>query len=147
MKGFTGKLLRINLTLKKIMVEDIPKEYLQDFLGGAGLAVRYLYEENDFEGDVFSENNKLFFSVGPLNGTNYPTSGRFNVSCRSPLTGIWLDASASGKLGYHLKRAGYDALIIEGKSNTPDKSIFIKMTPLSVFLLTSRNGYKKPNFP
>lgn len=119
MKGFTGKLLRVSLGTKKIEVEDIPKEYLRDFLGGSGLAARYLYEENDFEGDVFSENNKLFFSVGPLNGTNFPTSGRFNVSCRSPLTGIWLDASASGKFGYHLKRAGYDAIIIEGKSEKP----------------------------
>ena len=119
MKGFTGKLLRVNLSNNKIAVENIPEEYLRDFLGGSGLAAKYLYEENDFGSDVFSESNKLFFSTGPLNGTNYPTSGRFNVSCRSPLTGIWLDASASGRFGYQLKKAGYDAIIIEGKSEKP----------------------------
>ncbi len=119
MKEYVGKLLRINLSLNKISIEEIPHQYFKDYLGGSGLAAKYLYDENDFSDDVFSENNKLVFSVGPLNGTNYPTSGRFNVSCRSPLTKAWLDASASGRFGNLLKKAGYDVIIIEGKSEKP----------------------------
>jgi aldehyde:ferredoxin oxidoreductase len=119
MKGYNGKLLRVNLSNHNISTESIPQEYLEKYIGGSGLAVRYLYDEIPVNGEVFDESNKLFFSVGPLNGTNFPTSGRFNVSCRSPLTGIWLDSSASGKFGHNLKRAGYDAIIIEGKSERP----------------------------
>lgn len=119
MKGYAGKLLRVNLTSGNITKENIPEDYLRDYIGGTGLAARYLYDEIPVNGDVFDENNKLVFSVGPLNGRQFPTSGRCNVSCRSPLTGIWLDSSFSGKFGYNLKQAGYDAIIIEGKSSKP----------------------------
>jgi aldehyde:ferredoxin oxidoreductase len=112
-------LLRVNLSTKTITKEEIPEEYLRDYLGGSGLAARYLYDEIPVGGDVFDENNKLFFSVGPLNGGFFPTSGRYNVSCRSPLTGIWLDSSSSGKFGFYLRKAGYMAIIIEGKSDKP----------------------------
>lgn len=113
------KLLRIDLSSGKISKEDIPQEYLRDYLGGSGLAARYLYDEIPVDGDVFDGSNKLMFSVGPLNGGSFPTSGRYNVSCRSPLTGIWLDSSSSGKFGYYLRKAGYLAVIVEGKSKEP----------------------------
>jgi len=119
MYGFTGNLLRVNLTAGKITKERIPEDYLRHFLGGSGLAARYLYDEIPVEEDVFSENNKLFFAAGPLNGKNFPTSGRCCVACRSPLTGIWLDSVWSGKFSYNLKRAGLDAIIVEGKSPSP----------------------------
>ncbi|GAB6155200.1 aldehyde ferredoxin oxidoreductase family protein [Desulfosporosinus burensis] len=113
------KLLRIDLTSGKISTEVIPEEYLRDYIGGAGLAARYLYDEIPVSDDVFDESNKLMFSVGPLNGGLFPTSGRYNVSCRSPLTGIWLDSSSSGKFGFVLRKAGYLAIILEGKSKDP----------------------------
>lgn len=119
MKGYAGMLLRVNLTSGRISKEAIPEEYLRDYLGGAGLAARYLYDEIPAGSDVFGEENKLCFSIGPLNGGSYPTSGRCSVACRSPLTGVWLDASFSGKFGYYMKRAGYDAIIVEGKSARP----------------------------
>ncbi len=114
-----GRLLRVNLTDRKITMEQIPEPYLRDYLGGSGLAAKYLYDEIPAGSEVLGEENKLFFSIGPLNGSNFPTSGRYNVSCRSPLTGIWLDSSSSGKFGYYLGRAGYMAVIIEGKSDQP----------------------------
>ncbi len=119
MKIHTGIMLRINLSSRRVTKEDIPQSYLQEYIGGQGLATRYLYDEIPVNADVFSGDNKLFFSVGPLNGGFFPTSGRFNVSCRSPLTGIWLDSTSSGKFGYELKKAGYDAVMIEGKSEYP----------------------------
>lgn len=119
MYGFTGNLLRVDLTTGKITKEKIPEDYLRDYLGGSGLAARYLYREIPFDEDVFGENNKLFFAAGPLNGRHFPTSGRCCVACRSPLTGIWLDSVWSGKFSYNLKRAGLDAIIIEGKSPKP----------------------------
>ncbi len=119
MKGYTNTLLRVNLTTKEISKETIPDEYLRDYIGGSGLATRYLYDEIPSDADPLGPDNKICISVGPLNGGSYPTSGRFNLACLSPLTGIWLDASSSGKLAYHLKKAGYDAIIIEGASDSP----------------------------
>ena len=119
MKGYTGVLLRVDLTTGKITKESIPEEYLKDYIGGSGLATRYLYDEIPSDADPLGPDNKICISVGPLNGGAYPTSGRFNLSCLSPLTGIWLDASSSGKLAYHLKKAGYDAIIMEGVSKEP----------------------------
>lgn len=119
MKGYTNTLLRVNLTTGKITREAIPEEYLRDYIGGAGLATRYLYDEIPPDARPLGPDNKICISVGPLNGGSFPTSGRFSLACLSPLTGIWLDASSSGKLAYHLKRAGYDALIIEGASPKP----------------------------
>lgn len=112
-------LLRVNLSSKTISKEDIPEDYLRDYLGGCGLAARYLYDEIPAKTGIFDENNKLFFSIGPLNGGSFPTSGRYNVSCLSPLTGIWLDSASSGKFGYYLRKAGYMAIVIEGKSDRP----------------------------
>ncbi|MBN2298731.1 MAG: aldehyde ferredoxin oxidoreductase family protein [Deltaproteobacteria bacterium] len=119
MKGYTRVLLRVDLTTGKITKESIPEEYLKDYIGGSGLATRYLYDEIPSDADPLGPDNKICISVGPLNGGAYPTSGRFNLSCLSPLTGIWLDASSSGKLAYHLKKAGYDAIIMEGVSKEP----------------------------
>ena len=112
-------LLRVNLTNGNVKKESIPEAYLRDYIGGSGLAARYLYDEIPTGRDVFDESNKLCFSTGPLNGGSYPTSGRYNLSCRSPLTGIWLDTSSSGKFGYYLRRSGFMAIIIEGKSDKP----------------------------
>lgn len=119
MKGYAGIMLRIDLSSRRVTKEEIPGNHLRQYIGGQGLATRYLYDEIPVDADVFDGRNKLFFSVGPLNGGFFPTSGRFNVSCRSPLTGIWLDSTSSGKFGYQLKKAGYDAIIIEGKSDRP----------------------------
>lgn len=114
-----GMLLRVNLSNGSITKESIPEAYLRDYLGGSGLAARYLYDEIPIGKDVFDESNKLCFSIGPLNGGFFPTSGRYNLSCRSPLTGIWLDTSSSGKFGYYMRRSGFLAIIIEGKSDKP----------------------------
>lgn len=114
-----AKLLRINLTNQTAKIEDIPEDYLRDYLGGAGLAARYLWDEIPAGTDPMSPENKIMFSTGPLNGGSFPTSGRYNVSCLSPLTGIWLDASSSGRYGYYMRRAGLMAIIVEGKAEKP----------------------------
>ena len=76
--AYHGKLLRINLTTRKIEKEDIPEKILSDYVGGRGLATKYLYDELSPETDALSEENKLFFATGPILGTNVPTSSRFS---------------------------------------------------------------------
>lgn len=132
MNGWMGKLLRINLTQGTSKIEDILKENLSKFLGGRGLGAKYLFDEVDSNVEPLSPENKLIFTVGPLTGTKVPTSGRYNLSTKSPLTGTIFDSSSGGKWGPCLKKCGFDALIIEGKSETPvyitikDENIVIK---------------------
>ena len=72
MGGWTGKLLRVNLTDGTSAVESIPREWLKQYIGGRGLAARYLYDEMDPRAEPLSPENKLIFATGPLTGTPAP---------------------------------------------------------------------------
>lgn len=114
--GYTGKLLRVNLTEKKFRVEEIPVETFKEFIGGRGLVAKYIYNEIKPKTDPLGEENKIFFATGPLTGTSMPSSGRFCVGSLSPLTGIYIRSICGGAWGAFLKFAGYDMLILEGIS-------------------------------
>ncbi|TFG20092.1 MAG: aldehyde ferredoxin oxidoreductase, partial [Promethearchaeota archaeon] len=119
MKGFTGKLLKVDLSLKKIEDEPLDEEIAASFLGGAGYCVGYLYEKINKDTDPLSSENVLMFMTGPLCGSNAPTTGRYVVCAKSPLTGIWGESNCGGYFGPELKKAGYDGIIITGASDEP----------------------------
>jgi aldehyde:ferredoxin oxidoreductase len=114
-----GKILRIDLTNGKISEEFPDEETLKLYLGGAGLATKYLIEEVPKGIDPLGPENKLIFMTGPLTGTNSPSTGRYSVVTKSPLTGIWGQANSAGFWGRDLKRSGYDGVIFEGISPKP----------------------------
>lgn len=116
---YAGKLLRINLSTGDIKVEEIPEEYLRKYIGGRGLASYYLYKEIDPKIDPLSPDNKIIFATGPLSGTAAPTGGRYMVVTKGPLTGTIASSNSGGFFGAELKHAGYDMLIVEGKSEKP----------------------------
>ena len=95
------------------------------FLGGRGFNSKILYDEVPKDVDPLSPQNKLMFATGPLVGTAFPLGARFNVSAKSPLTGILGDSNAGGHFAAEMKFAGYDQIIIEGKSRKPSY-IFIE---------------------
>ena len=119
MKGFTGKLLKVDLSLKKIEDEPLDEEIAASFLGGAGYCVGYLYKKINKETDPLSSENVLMFMTGPLCGSSAPTTGRYVVCAKSPLTGIWGESNCGGYFGPELKKAGYDGIIITGVSDGP----------------------------
>jgi aldehyde:ferredoxin oxidoreductase len=119
MKGYTGKILRVNLSTQSIKNECLNEAWANDLLGGTGLGVRYAYAEIPPECDPLGPKSKLILMTGPVTGTVLGTAGRFQVVCKSPLTGILCDSNSSGFWGSELKRSGYDGLIIEGESATP----------------------------
>ncbi len=114
-----GKLLRINLTTNKISEEEIKPEILEMFVGGRGLGVKILSDEVDPTIDPLSEKNKLIFAVGPLTGTAAPTSGRYEVIFKSPLTGTICNSNSGGYFAPMIRKLGYLAIVIEGKSKDP----------------------------
>jgi len=119
MYGHTGKILRVNLTKNKIAKEEISEEILRFYIGGKGLGAKILYDELKPNVDPLSPENKLIFSVGPVNGTNIPLSSRYCVTFKSPLTGGYAESLSGGHFPPRIKWAGYDAIIIEGRSEKP----------------------------
>ncbi len=119
MGGWTGKLVRVDLTTKRTTVEAIPKTWLRKFLGGRGLAARYFFEEVVPTVDPFAPENKLIFATGPLTGTNVPCASRYMVVTKGALTGAITTSNSGGFWGPELKFAGYDLLIVEGRADRP----------------------------
>jgi aldehyde:ferredoxin oxidoreductase len=117
--GYAGKILRINLTDNSISTETVNPDDLKLMLGGVGYAAKILYQELGKGIDPLGPENKLVFATGPLNATRAPGAGRVELCFKSPLTGGWGESSCGGDLAAMLKKAGYDLLIIEGKSNKP----------------------------
>jgi len=118
MKGYAGSILRVNLSDRKISKEEISEEMKRKFLGGRGFAAKIIWDE--VKGvDPLSEGNKIIFSTGPLTGLPLPGSGKMVIASKSPLTGGYGDSNIGSMAAVHLRRAGYDVLIVEGRSETP----------------------------
>ncbi|MDW7970122.1 MAG: aldehyde ferredoxin oxidoreductase family protein [Sulfolobales archaeon] len=119
MFGWRGRLLRINLSSKKVTTTAIDSEVLQKFLGGRGLAAYLLWKELEPGTPPLSPSNKLIISSGPLTGLPLPSSGKLVAASKSPLTGGYGDGNVGTKAAVHLRKCGYDALIIEGSAEKP----------------------------
>ena len=119
MYGLMGKILRVNLTDGKITEEAIPEKTARMYLGGGGLATKYLYDEVKKGTDPFSPDNKLIFMTGPLTGTSCPSAGRYSVVSKSPLTGTWAQANSGGFWAPDFKKTGYDGVIFQGIAKKP----------------------------
>jgi aldehyde:ferredoxin oxidoreductase len=119
MYGWNGKLLRVDLTHQTVSVEDIEPQAARDFIGGRGLAIKYLYQEMDPRTDPLSPENKLVLATGPLTATPAPTGNRYMVVTKSPLTGALSCSNSGGVLPTEMKRTGFDMIIVEGKAKEP----------------------------
>lgn len=117
--GYAGSILRVNLSTQIIRRERLQKRDAERFVGGRGLGCYYLFKEVGRGVEPLSAANKLFLTCGPLTGTFVPTSTRFVVTTKSPLTGIYCFSVSSGEFGPMVKRAGYDMIILEGKAAKP----------------------------
>jgi len=85
--GYCGKMLRVDLTSGRIWEQALAEDLLRRYIGGSGLAARFLYDETTPQTDPLGPDNLLIFMAGPLVGTRVPASNRFAVCARSPLTG------------------------------------------------------------
>jgi len=119
MYGVTGKVLRVNLTDGKTKVQRFEEEFYKRFLGGVGLGAKILFNEVPPEVDPLDPENRLVFAIGPFQGTPITSTGRWSVSARSPLTGIWGEASSSGSFGIQIRAAGFDGIVVQGKAESP----------------------------
>ena len=118
--GWTGKILRVDLSSGTCKDEDLNMEWANAYLGQRGLASKYLTEEIDPKVDPLSADNKMIFATGPLTGTcALDRGGRYSVITKGALTGAIACSNSGGYFGAELKFAGYDMIIFEGKAKNP----------------------------
>lgn len=125
MKGYTGKILCVDLTKGQSWEEDIPDDIYYDYLAGTGLAVRLLYERIPPGADPLGPDNILTFASGLLSGTGSLFTGRWMAAAKSPLTGTWGDANCGGNFSAAIKQCGYDAILVSGISKKP---VYLKVS-------------------
>ncbi len=117
--GYTGKILRVNLTNGKFAEDEVTDEFASKYVGGNGFGAKIIYDEVAPEVSPFDPDNLYVIMTGPAAGTLLPCSGRVNVHTISPLTGLFFDSSAGGSFGPELKYAGYDGVVISGRAAEP----------------------------
>ncbi len=119
MFGWAGVVLRVDLTRALCVKETLDNKVARDYIGGRGLGIYYLRKEVNPACQPLGAENKMILSCGPLTGTFAPTGARYMITTKSPLTGAITCANSGGDFPAELRKAGYDAIIIEGKSSNP----------------------------
>jgi aldehyde:ferredoxin oxidoreductase len=119
MKGVNGSILRVDLTTGKLSIQAIAEDHYWLYLGGRGIIAYTLLTEVPKGIDPFGPENRLVFALGTLTGHPFVGSGRNSVGCKSPLTGGYGESEAGGFWGTELKRAGFEAIVLEGISPKP----------------------------
>ena len=119
MEGYTGKILRVKFGENQLKVESLDENLGKEFIGGSGLAAKILYAETGPETSPLGPENRLIFMTGPFAATPVITSSRHAVVTKSPLTGIFGESDSGGTWGAMLKKAGFDGIVIEGRSDRP----------------------------
>ena len=113
--GYMGKVMLVDLTSETVTEYPWNDEQRELYLGGKIMAARILCDHLTGKETAYSEENWVVISTGPLTGTGAPSSARFNISALSPQTGLLASSNCGGSFGFHLKKAGYDALILKGR--------------------------------
>lgn len=114
--AYYEKIARINLSTGEIKAEKLDLELAHKFIGGRGLGTKILYDEGVATVNPLSPENKLIYITGPMTGATAPSTGRYMVVTKSPLTGMIACSNSGGIWGAKLKYAGWDAIIVEGEA-------------------------------
>lgn len=131
MNLYAGKLLIVDLSKKEIKTEPLRQEWIRQYWGSWGLALRYYWDAVKPEVEPLSADNTIVIMTGPFSGTLVPLTSRLSLVSKSPHTGTIFTSNVGGAFGPELKFAGYDGLIIKGTSATP---VYLKIVDDQVSL-------------
>jgi aldehyde:ferredoxin oxidoreductase len=119
MDGYAGKIAYADLSAGTVTIKPTPPELKQQYIGGRGFGIRLLTDMVDPKVDPLGEKNVLVFAAGPLTGTGIPLGSRYEVSTISPLSGTAMSSNSGGVFGWKMKKAGFDAVVVTGRSRRP----------------------------
>ncbi len=117
--GYAGAILRVNLSRGEVEKKPLPDDLVEDYIGGRGFLAKLLYDELPPNTDPYGPENMFMAATGPLSGYFLPASGKVHFATKSPATGGYADSNMGGHFGPALKYAGYDVLVLTGRSETP----------------------------
>ena len=118
------KILKIDLTAGSAVKEDHPFFLREGFIGGKGIGTYLHCRENPADLDPLSPDNKMIIAVGPAAGTSVPTATRAGFYAKSPLNRLGIDSYLGGSFGHHMRKAGYDVNVVQGRA---DKPVYIEI--------------------
>jgi len=113
------RLLRINLKTEKIKMEEISIDLMKKFIGGKGIGTKFILDEIKPKINPLGPDNKIIFVAGPLTGTIFPTTNRYGIIYKSPLTGTYAESYSGGGVAQKMRATGYFMIIIENQFETP----------------------------
>jgi aldehyde:ferredoxin oxidoreductase len=119
MDGYAGKIAYADLSAGNVTIKPTPPELKKLYIGGRGFGIRLLTDMVDPKVDPLGEQNILVFAAGPLTGTGIPLGSRYEVSTISPLSGTAMSGNSGGVFGWKMKKAGFDAVVVSGRSRRP----------------------------
>ena len=119
MKGYCGKILRVDLSNREIKTEELSQDLFKKYLGGVGVGAALLYRETSSDTSPLGPENILAAVTGPFTGTSVPSSSRHHIMARSPQTGIFGETNVGGSWAVHFKKCGYDGIAVAGKADHP----------------------------
>lgn len=143
MVGWTGNILRINLSDRSHKKEGFDEKFALKWVGGRGFALKILWDELKPGIDPLGPENKLVVAVGPIAGIPAPNTGKTVVAAKSPLTGGYGDGNLGTRVTDQMRKAGYDVIIIEGKA---DKPIYIYIEDDKVEFLPAAEIWGKGSY-
>jgi len=118
-RGYAGQILEVDLNNNAFHRNELTQDFCKDYLGGIGFNAKIIYDRAPTGIDALSPENVLVFGVGTMVGSTFPTSSRTEVSAKSPMTGLFGTSNSGMFFGTQLKNAGFDALVIQGRTDKP----------------------------
>lgn len=143
MNGLWQKIAKVDLSNKEVKLEELDEELYQTYFAGSGLAAYLLYHGAKYFVDPLGPDNDLVFIPGLLTGAPVYTACKTSVCAKSPLTGIWGEATFGGYWGAALKSAGYDGIWVTGRSKSP---VNLWVTPKGIEIKDARDLWGKNTF-
>ncbi|MHA2090046.1 MAG: aldehyde ferredoxin oxidoreductase family protein [Candidatus Kariarchaeaceae archaeon] len=143
MSGYHGILLQVDLTTQEISEFSYPEHWQEKYIGGRGFAAKILWDNVPAGTDPLGPNNWLIFAIGPLSGLSLPSSSKMVVASKSPLTWGYGDGNLGTRASPQLKRAGYDGIIVKGKSSNP---VYLEIKDDTVKLQDASNLWGKGTY-
>jgi aldehyde:ferredoxin oxidoreductase len=138
--SIAGRILRVDLTEGKTWTEEPGEAFYRKYPGGRAIIAHYLLAEVPPETDALGPDNRLIFALGPITGVQVPGNARHSVGAKSPLTGYFGEGEAGGFWNAELKKAGWDAIVIQGAA---DKPVYLWIDDLEVEIRDAANIWGK----
>lgn len=136
MNGWTGKILNVNLTNGNLNIEDLNPSLAEKYIGGRGYASKIIFDQVPPKTNPLDPSNLLIIATGPLTGTGAIGGGRYMTVSKSPLTECISCANSGGFFGPEVKFAGYDMIVISGRSDSP---VYLSIIDGNVEILSAKN--------